>query len=233
MSVFAQRRSVFVIMVMLAAACGAKTRDQAAAMPPTDSAAMRVTPDSASRVESLSTIAGTRVALDTTPVAAAALAVDVAASKAVSKAGERVKDAAQSGGDMVVLERGACRGGCTPYRLSLRADGKVTFTLLTDDKKRSYDSIPATPVRALLESMRTGGFASLDAAYVQGAPGCGAYAADAPIVVLTAVRGATTHSVRHDYGCANTPRALRQWGATADSISRASRFLPTTKGKAK
>ena len=134
---------------------------------------------------------------------------------------------------MVVLERGSCRGGCIPYQLNLRADGQVTFTLLGGTKKKSSDSIAATSVRTLLESMRAGGFATLDSAYVQGSPGCGAYAADAPIVVLATVRAGATHSVRHDYGCTDAPRALRQWGAAADSIARTARWLPSTSGKSK
>ena len=232
MSRFAQWRYTSVAVMMLVA-CRGRDRsasDTASASAMADSvSATVVSSDSTTAVASTAAVAtGTGTSLDTTKRAAPI--VDLAATKSGAKSGERTKDAS---GDMMVLERGSCRGGCIPYQLNLRADGKVTFTLLGGTKKKSSDSIAATSVRTLLESMRAGGFATLDSAYVQGSPGCGAYAADAPIVVLATVRAGTTHSVRHDYGCTDAPRALRRWGAAADSIARTARWLPSTSGKSK
>lgn len=232
MSRFAQWRYTTAAVMTLVACRGrdSKASGTASGSAMADTVSATVVPsDSTTAVMPTASVpTGTGVSLDTAK--AATPAVDLASTKSAAKADERTKDAS---GDMMVLERGSCRGGCIPYRLSLRADGHVTFTLLGGTKKKSSDSIAATSVRALLESMRAGGFPTLDSAYVQGSPGCGAYAADAPIVVLATVRAGTTHSVRHDYGCTDAPRALRLWGVAADSIARTARWLPSTTGKSK
>ncbi len=129
----------------------------------------------------------------------------------------------------VSLHRESCRGGCVPYRLTLDSDGQVSFALVSDNVERR-DAISAASVNALLTRMRTGGFPALDSAYVQGSRGCGAYAMDAPVVVLTLRADGATHTVRHDYGCAALPRTLREWGAAADSIASTQRWLPSSSG---
>jgi len=145
-----------------------------------------------------------------------------------SSGAERPADA-MSDRDGVTLERGRCRGGCTPYRVTLQDDGRVVFALL-DAKTQRVDSVDPVAVSTLLDAMRSGGFNALDTAYVHGAGSCGDYAMDAPVGVLTLRGAGRTHSVRYDHGCAALPRALFRWSMAADSIARTQRWLPSSTG---
>lgn len=139
------------------------------------------------------------------------------------------RNAGAASSSSLMLERGRCRGGCTPYRVTLLDDGHVTFAHL-DGAAVQQDSIAPASVLALMNAMRDGGFVTLDSALVQGASGCGAYAADAPTAVLTLTTGTSSHTVRHDYGCASLPASLRQWGAAVDSIAKTARWLTPSTG---
>lgn len=149
-------------------------------------------------------------------------AADTAAGAATPKVG-----AAPS--SSVMFERGSCRGGCAPYRVTLRDDGRITFIRL-DGAAAQQDSIAPAAVATLVNAMRDGGFTTLDSTLVQGTRGCGAYAADAPTAVLTLTTGTSSHTVRHDYGCSSLPASLRQWGAAVDSIANTARWLTPSTG---
>lgn len=127
----------------------------------------------------------------------------------------------------VRLERGPCRGFCPEYTVELFDDGTVRF-----DGRRNVQMsgaqqsrIPAAAVKALRESIASSVFATADTAYVYESAGCGRYATDIPVNVLT-VRLASSHkSVRRDGGCQGAPAALAALEARVDSVANTRQWI--------
>ena len=125
------------------------------------------------------------------------------------------------------LERQPCFGTCPVYVVDVDSNGRVRFTgrahvqtmgmVMADISKDDF--------RRMAERLVQSGVLSFDSTYVAGAPGCGAYATDMPIVTLSVVVDGTTKHIRHDYGCTGAPRTLRGLHAMVDSVANISRWV--------
>lgn len=125
------------------------------------------------------------------------------------------------------LERGPCRGRCPVYRVDVYGDGKVRF-----DGKQHVGSLgaqsgtaPVEAVQALVRSIQSGEFATVDTSFVMGSAGCGQYVADLPMSKISAKVGAQMKTVTNDPGCRNAPRFLRTLEAQIDSVARTAQWI--------
>lgn len=131
------------------------------------------------------------------------------------------------------LDRGPCRGTCPVYRVELYGDGRVQF-----DGKQHVGTIGTrtgnTSVSAVQDFMRSvvaSEFATADSAYVMGSAGCGAYATDLPVSVLSIKVGTRMKTVQHDPGCRNAPKFLRTLAAQLDTAARTAPWIAGTGDK--
>ena len=127
----------------------------------------------------------------------------------------------------VRLERQPCFGTCPVYLVDVDSAGRVRFegrahvqsmgTVTADISRDDF--------RGMAERLAQSGVLSFDSAYVAGAPACGAYATDMPIVTLSLTVDGTTKRIVHDYGCSGAPSALRGLHAMVDSVANISRWV--------
>lgn len=127
----------------------------------------------------------------------------------------------------VRLERQPCFGTCPVYVVDIDSAGRVRFTGRANVQTMGTVTadIPGDDFRGLTERLVNAGVMSFDSTYVAGAPGCGAYATDMPIVTLSVVVDGTAKQIRHDYGCTGAPKALRGLHAMVDSVANISRWV--------
>lgn len=127
----------------------------------------------------------------------------------------------------VRLERQPCFGSCPVYVVDVDSTGRVRF----EGRAHVRAMGPATgdiakdAFRGLSERLVASGVLSLDSSYVAGAAGCGLYATDLPVVILSLVVDGATKRVVHDYGCSGAPDALRGLHRMVDSVANTSRWL--------
>jgi hypothetical protein len=127
----------------------------------------------------------------------------------------------------VRLERQPCFGTCPVYVVDVDSAGHVRFegrAHVRAQGKATAD-ISKDAFRAMSNHLVAAGVLSFDSAYTAGAPGCGLYATDMPVVILSVVVGDTTKRVVHDYGCSGAPTALRGLHRMVDSVANTSRWL--------
>lgn len=125
------------------------------------------------------------------------------------------------------LERQPCFGTCPVYVLDVDSTGRVQFEGRAHVKMLGTASavIGREAFRDMAEQLMDAGFISFRASYVAGSEGCGDYATDLPVVILSAVIDGTPKRVVHDYGCSGAPRVLRGLHQTIDSMANTSRWL--------
>lgn len=127
----------------------------------------------------------------------------------------------------VRLERQPCFGSCPVYVVDVDSGGRVRFegrAHVRAQGKATAD-IPKDAFRTMSNRLVAAGVLSFDSAYTAGAGGCGLYATDMPVVILSVVVGDTTKRVVHDYGCSGAPAALRGLHRMVDSVANTSRWL--------
>lgn len=119
------------------------------------------------------------------------------------------------------LERGPCRGTCPVYRVELYGDGKVRF-----DGKQHVGTIgtrngstTTAAIRDFMRSVAASEFASADTVFMMGSAGCGSYATDLPVSVLSIKVGSRLKTIQHDPGCRNAPKFLRVLAAQLDTAA--------------
>lgn len=124
------------------------------------------------------------------------------------------------------LERQPCFGTCPVYAVEVDSSGHVRFDGRAHVKVvgTARADIGKEAFRHMTEQLVRSGFPSLASTYSAGGEGCGAYATDLPVVVLTAIIDGTTKKVVHDYGCSGAPRVLRQLHQMIDSVANTSRW---------
>jgi hypothetical protein len=127
----------------------------------------------------------------------------------------------------VRLERQPCFGTCPVYVVDVDSAGRVRFEgrAHVQAMGTATADISREDFRGMADGLVQSGVMSFDSAYVAGAPGCGAYATDMPIVTLSVVVDGTTKRIRHDYGCMGAPVALRGLHAMVDSVANVSRWV--------
>lgn len=128
---------------------------------------------------------------------------------------------------IVSLERGPCRGRCPVYRVDVYGDGKVRF-----EGKQYVGSLGAqsgtatvAAVQALLRTIQSSEFRTVDTSFVMDSPACGQYQPDLPWSKLSAKIGAGMKTVHNDPGCRNAPRFLRTLEAQVDSVARTAQWI--------
>jgi hypothetical protein len=141
--------------------------------------------------------------------------------------------AANAGGEQparvafVQLDRQACFGTCPVYRVEVDSGGRVRFDgrAHVEAVGTMRGEISRDAFRGMAGRLVDSGVLSFDSVYVAGAPGCGAYATDMPIVTLSVGIDGIVKRIRHDYGCTGAPKALRGLHAMVDSVANVSRWV--------
>jgi len=122
---------------------------------------------------------------------------------------------------VVALERGACYGRCPEYSVELYESGRVIFNGTRN--VALVGAVTDTVTNAVVDSAKRliggSGFAALDTAFVFGAPGCGQYATDLPVIVLRARVSGNVKSVRHELGCRGAPAVLESLATQVDELT--------------
>lgn len=149
------------------------------------------------------------------------VALTLMATSVACKRNATVDAAALDSSLVASLERGPCRGTCPVYRVELYGDGKVRF----DGKQhvgtigtRNGSTTPAA-IQDFMRSVAASDFASADTSFVMGSAGCGSYATDLPVSVLSIKVGSRLKTIQHDPGCRNAPKFLRVLAAQLDTAA--------------
>ena len=149
------------------------------------------------------------------------VALMLVASSAACKKSATVDAVALDSSLVASLERGPCRGSCPVYRVELYGDGKVRF-----DGKQHVGTIgsrngntPTAAVQGFMRSVAASEFASADTLFMMGSAGCGSYATDLPVSVLSIKVGSRLKTIQHDPGCRNAPKFLRVLAAQLDTAA--------------
>lgn len=136
--------------------------------------------------------------------------------------------------DSLVLERTRCFGFCPAYRLSLRADGRVSFVSLVprDSSLTFADSIAPDQVSWLVQQADRIGLAKLPPVIAEDSSLCTVRATDHPTVTVALYRPGATRRVVDYRGCYAGPdlsvaaplARLRRFTGQIDSVARTARW---------
>lgn len=136
--------------------------------------------------------------------------------------------------DSLVLERTRCFGFCPAYRLTLRADGAVTFVSLVprDSNLTFADSIAPDKLSWLVQQAERIGLGTLPPVIAEDSMLCTVRATDHPTVTVALYRPGATIRVVDYRGCyagpdlsVATPLArLRRFTGQIDSVARTARW---------
>lgn len=201
--------------MLLCAACATSTPPSGTSTPPPPSASQAIVAADASSIAS--------------PEADASAAVDASAAIAVRLDGGAV-DAAVAPAALfeITLERSVCYGVCPAYRVTIRADGSVTYD---GDKYVKVhgtvtDRVTPAAARALASRFDAAGFDGLKvpATCPQG------IATDHPTNTLTYVHDRKKHVVDHYTGNACAPQALYDLADAVDKLANTERWIRCGKG---
>jgi len=137
--------------------------------------------------------------------------------------------------DSLVLERSRCFGFCPAYRLSLRADGSVTFASRNpgDTARTATDSISPEQLGQLVQEAERIGFFELPPDILKDSTLCPVAATDHPSATVTIFRADSAHRVVDYLGCrfasdaSATERleALRHFESAIDSVAQSERWV--------
>jgi hypothetical protein len=117
---------------------------------------------------------------------------------------------APSNSPAISLERTPCFGGCPVYRVSVTADGVVSYEGVAGVRHQGPASkrIPPGQVSALMSELERAGYFSFAPRFTPADPACGRYATDSPSAITSVTAGTRSHRIEHDYGCGSAPGAL-------------------------
>jgi hypothetical protein len=126
----------------------------------------------------------------------------------------------------ITLERTPCFGTCPVYTVSIDGSGVVHFVgrRFTAHAGEATDTIPAARVDSLVAELRAGGYFDFADRYMHEEPACGRYSTDSPSVITSVTVGEERKEIRHDYGCADAPRALADLERRIDEIAGTARW---------
>ncbi|HEX5436463.1 MAG TPA: DUF6438 domain-containing protein [Gemmatimonadaceae bacterium] len=137
--------------------------------------------------------------------------------------------------DSLILERSPCFGFCPAYRLTLHADGSVTFGSRDpgDVIRMATDTIPAARFEWLVREAHRIGFGKLPAVIAHDSSLCPVRATDQSTATVTIVRADSMHRVVDYHGCyAGTDLSvvpavgeLRHFESEIDSVAQTGRWL--------
>lgn len=134
---------------------------------------------------------------------------------------------------IITLERGVCLGACPEYKLTVYADGKVTFDGLYSVKEMGVFkiSISQKKVRQLIEAFEKANYFSLKDEYITKKDGCSDVLTDMPFVTTSIITDGKSKSIKHYYGCEGNhgrliyPKGLTELENKIDKIVGTKRWI--------
>jgi hypothetical protein len=138
-----------------------------------------------------------------------------------------------SSADSLVLERARCFGSCAAYRLSLAANGRVTFASRNPgDSTRGTDTVARAVLPALVQRANALGFFELPDQLQGDSALCADFGTDNPSATLTIHRATGAKAVVDYHGCyarresaKEQLRQLRALEVAVDSATGARRWV--------
>lgn len=111
---------------------------------------------------------------------------------------------------VITLERTACYGICPVYRLSVTAEGAVSYDGKAHVRHMGPASGQISPerVEALLSEIDQAGYFSFADGYTATDPACGRYSTDSPSAAISVQLQGRAKRIEHDHGCGAAPSAL-------------------------
>lgn len=136
------------------------------------------------------------------------------------------KESAPAPAPVITLERTACFGTCPVYRLSVTAEGAVSFEGRAHVRQLGAASAHIKPerVEALLSELERAGYFSFASRYTPAEPVCGRYATDSPSAITSIRFEGRTKRIEHDYGCGAAPGALTVLERRIDEVLGSGRW---------
>jgi hypothetical protein len=104
---------------------------------------------------------------------------------------------------VITLERTVCYGMCPSYKITIEANGAVTFEGRQFVKTAgiSKSNISKATLRELLAAFNKVGYFNLRDRYVEPEDGCKQWATDHPSAITSITLNGKSKSVNHYYGC--------------------------------
>jgi hypothetical protein len=132
---------------------------------------------------------------------------------------------------LITLERSICFGSCPHYKLTISADGTVTFEgrEYVKVKGLAKGSISRDDVRKLIEAFERSSYFSLHDKYATEKDGCPEVWTDNPNVVTSIRINGKSKSISHYYGCQDSAAKSIYPAALTDLESRIDQIVGTDK----
>lgn len=113
-------------------------------------------------------------------------------------------------GSVLTLERTACFGTCPVYRLSVAADGTVSYEGRAHVRQlgRATGRVAPERLEALLSELERAGYFSFADRYTPAESVCGPATSDSPSAITSIRFKGRAKRIEHYYGCGDAPRAL-------------------------
>lgn len=132
---------------------------------------------------------------------------------------------------VITMERTMCFGTCPDYKLTIKANGTVTFRggQFTKTKGTAKSRITKSSLRDLVAAFDRVDLDSFADDYSQGSV-CESYITDLPSEIISLKRDGKTKQVNHYFGCTgNTARKklepLTELGKMIDSVTNSRRWI--------
>ena len=127
---------------------------------------------------------------------------------------------------LITLERTVCFGSCPIYKLTVDADGTVTFEGRRNVKVKGFvkDRLPRDDLRNLILAFEAASFFTLNDSYQTEKDGCPEVWTDNPTAITSIRMNHKTKTISHYYGCqtgrgtAIYPNGLTNLEAQIDKI---------------
>jgi hypothetical protein len=129
-------------------------------------------------------------------------------------------------GPVLTLERTACFGACPVYRLSVTADGSISYEGRAHVRQLGPASGRVAPERLeqLLSELEHAGYFSFADRYTPAEPVCGRATTDSPTAITSIRFKGRAKRVEHYYGCGNAPGALAVLEQRIDEVLGAAQW---------
>lgn len=159
-------------------------------------------------------------------IASVAVAI-IAVTGVIAGAGDRQSKVPQD--TLITLERTPCFGFCPMYKVSITADGSVTFEGRDHVKMKGTHTgkIPVEAVRRLVEGFEKINYFSLKDRYRMPEDGCDGMVMDAPGAITSLRINGRQKTVNHNYGCFGVKvlEALKQLETQIDEAANTAQWV--------
>jgi hypothetical protein len=140
-------------------------------------------------------------------------------------------------GDLLItLERTACYGFCPAYKLTISADGKVTFEgtrFVKEEGATKTSNLSPEQLKQLTAEFEGARFFSFEDKYVNDPRVCEHVVTDNPSAITSIRMSGKSKTVNHYYGCTGpkVPKELTQLENKIDEIVNTAQWLPDKKAQ--